>query len=33
VCEAPPLTERYDVVTCDPTQASKSSCRQQVVRR
>lgn len=21
-CEAPPLTERYDVVTCDPTQAS-----------
>lgn len=22
VCEAPPLAERYDVVTCDPTQAS-----------
>lgn len=22
VCEAPPLTNRYDVVTCDPTQAS-----------
>ncbi len=22
VCEAPPLTDRYDVVTCDPTQAS-----------